>query len=208
MSYIFLEREWSDDFRRHAVNSRAQGWESSGRSWEPPENCAEDERWTGESQTHTEAEAPLLDRRVSKKTAATIIIAVVLVGLIAAYQLGALHTLGYQRVTTKGGSTNRSGWKLGGGLRTFYLSEGTVVFVDYDTQVKTGALHLSLVQPYAAADQKNLDWRTIRQSGRGRAEFRIAKSGWYTLVIGGTPAGKTQPGALYDLRYTVRWGIQ
>ena len=190
------------------MNNRGQGWESSGRSWDLQDHDTTNHDGTGDLQLRTEAETPLLDRQVSKKTAATIIVAVVLLGLVAAYQLGALHTLGYQRVNMKGGSANRSGWKLGGGLRTFYLSEGTVVFVDYDTQVKTGALHLSLVQPYAAGDQKNLDWRTIRQSGRGRAEFRIAESGWYTLVIGGTPLGRTQLEAMYDLTYTVRWGVQ
>ncbi|MDD5092038.1 MAG: hypothetical protein PHQ23_14120 [Candidatus Wallbacteria bacterium] len=92
-----------------------------------------------------------------------------------------------------------------------YIPAGWTFFVDYDLQLIEGVLNLS-ISPFGDFTGKHYPYKEkVRESGSGRREILIEKTGWYMFNHmpysfrsreNGSNSGK------WDMKYSVTWGIR
>jgi hypothetical protein len=103
-------------------------------------------------------------------------------------------------------SSSESG--LSFGLKTIYLRQGSAFFVDYETQVNTGALYVGLFKAWAPGEDKARLSHHVKETSSGQLVVPISESGWYHVVFDGSVLGNSPAGSGYHLSYTVRWGVR
>lgn len=133
-----------------------------------------------------------------------LLIAAALFVLGAAYAVGLINTLGYEKktVTFAGfGTATKSGGGLG--LKHMVFFEGQTFFADYDAVVREGSLRIGILDAFGPIGDKPHFVKAIELSGRGDVTYRIPKTGVYSIYFEGSPSGRG-----YDLSYTVRWGAR
>ncbi len=133
-----------------------------------------------------------------------LLVAVALAVLGAAYSVGLITTLGYEKktVTFSGYGT---GTKSGGGvgLKHMVFFEGQRFFADYEATVRDGSLRIGILETFGPIGNKPHFVQGIELSGRGEVTYRIPKTSVYSVYFEGSPSGRG-----YDLSYTVRWGAR
>ena len=136
-------------------------------------------------------------------------IALVVVLWALAYLTGLAPWLGYVDKTHRDASgvglSVAAGTVSGGGFgpTTFAFLEGQEVFVDYDIEIRRGALKIYVFNYDGLED---VLWQTVTNSGSGTASVRIPETGLYKIVIEPTVVGGTGRG--YDLDISATWGAR
>ncbi len=140
---------------------------------------------------------------------ASILLLVVTVGLAwaALFSQGVVTTLGY-------GIGQKGLPDLPLGLTTMFLNKGRTAYFEYDIEMENEYGYLVLgvhgrgighVKPKRSAVRSFLGGVEIRNSGKGRLEFPILKSGWYKFGMRRLREGKYR-GEKMKLYYMIVWG--
>jgi len=147
-------------------------------------------------------EIALARGRVTGPVALLVVAALVVLG--AAYAVGLINTLGYEKksVTFSGyGTGTNSGGGLG--LKHMVFFEGQTFFAKYDAVVREGSLRIGILETFGPIGDKPHFVKAIELSGRGEVTFRIPETGVYSVYFEGSPSGRG-----YDVSYTMRWGAR
>ncbi len=103
-------------------------------------------------------------------------------------------------------SSGQSGLSLG--MERSFFFEGQEVYIDYQVTIRTGRMRLYLRK--GAPGSPKVFETTIDKSGAGRFKVRIPSTGFYRLVRFDGPGFGTSSSnnkAVYDLDYTMSWGV-
>ncbi len=93
------------------------------------------------------------------------------------------------------------------GLKRLWLKEGTSVYVDFSTEIDTGALFIVLEEMPSLGELPGRPAeRRISATNIGSVDFRIRKDGMYRLTI--EPRGRRARAVQPVVRYKVKWGLE
>lgn len=142
--------------------------------------------------------------------AAAAAIGLVLVLWVAAYLAGLAPWLGYMdrsiRNVSAGAVTivgdTSSGTEFG--PTEFPFLAGQELFVDYDVELRRGALKINVLE-YSTFDF--VLWETVTHSGSGTVSVRIPRTGLYSISIEPTVVGAIGERG-YDLDISAVWGAR
>lgn len=149
-----------------------------------------------------------IESRGGAITAITVVGLVLILWLVA-FLSGFAPWLGYKDKTYRNISAaqitvaGRSSSGIAIGPRTFPFLEGQEVFVDYDVELRRGAL---LISVFDLAEFEHVLWQTVTHSGSGTAALRIPRSGLYSISVEPSVVGGVGPG--YDLDVSAVWGAR
>ncbi len=96
---------------------------------------------------------------------------------------------------------------FGVGLHRLWLRKGSTVYVDFATEIHSGALFIRLKEMPSLGERPSRPIeRRITASNVGTINFRIRKDGMYQLLVeahASTKWSSKQP----KMRYKVKWGL-
>ena len=133
---------------------------------------------------------------IPKKYIFTFVAVVLLVALVYSgllnrgYESQTIHFRGFTR------TSHGSSW----GPKRFLLRAGQTFTIDYETDIRKGGLYIRLYEFYTPPNTPSTGEVRVRQTGTGRLEIPIRKTGVYRLWFRGLPDADG-----YDLSYTVWW---
>ena len=128
--------------------------------------------------------------------------------LVGAQQAGFIETLGYEQRSKTYQRMIGSSDGFGLGLKTYYLREGQVAFVDYTADVRTGGLRIGLIKSPGISRSDPHFTHKVGHSASGQVTFSVPASGLYRFYFDGTVLGGDPTTSGYDLSYQVRWGVR
>ena len=137
--------------------------------------------------------------------------AIVLIVLLwlGAYLSGLAPWLGYLDKSYRNlsaGGVEIAGQSVSGGgfgANDFAFLEGQEVYVDYDLDIRRGAVLINVLE---SAAMEHVLWQTVTISGSGTASVRIPRTGLYHISIEPTVVGGVGRG--YDVDIFATWGAR
>ncbi len=141
--------------------------------------------------------------------AAVGVVGLVVIGWLAAYLSGLAPWLGTMdksyRNLPVGGLTVAGGTSSGTtfGPTAFAFLAGQEVYVDYDIDLRRGAVLINVLE---YAGMEHVLWQTVSTSGSGTVAVRIPRTGLYHIDIEPTVVGGVGQG--YDVDISAVWGAR
>ena len=129
----------------------------------------------------------------------------------AAYALGLFPWLGYAWLKRDWESAGRIFPSMetrigtGFGVSTFLFFEGQEIVIDYDAEIRAGALWFYVYRPFDGELGDGVA-HYLTKSGAGSWTTKVAKTGIYTVTIQPTTLRSDDRG--WDLSYGVWWGAR